>query len=148
MAGVAVWMRGGVLLVCGALSLACVGRTVPDDSDAPMDEDAPEDEDDVEPRPSDGMYAACSASAQCEPLDFCVFPSDEDGYCTDICSTPDDPSRCDASPGGDASTSCLDIGLASGNRVCALDCSGGASCPGGMRCEAIDTNDGERRICF
>ena len=90
MACVAVRMRGGVLLVCGALSLACVGRTVPDDSDAPTDEDAPEDED-IDPRPDEGMYAACSASAQCSPLDFCVFPSDEDGYCTDVCSSPEDP---------------------------------------------------------
>jgi hypothetical protein len=139
-------MRTCVLL-CGVLALACANRPlVPEDGETGQDEsDDPPGE---RPGESDGMYAACGASAECEPLDFCVFPADEQGYCTDLCLAPDDPSNCDPSPGGGAAESCLDIGIPGGARVCALDCSGGKSCPGGMRCEGIETDDGERRVCF
>jgi hypothetical protein len=136
------------LLLCGALALACVDRPLDGEGDPPADED-PDDEDVGErPGESDGMYAACGASAECAPLDFCVFPSSEQGYCTDVCASAEDPSLCDPSPGGAATEFCLDIGIPSGARVCALDCGGGKSCPGGMRCEGIETDDGERRVCF
>lgn len=129
-------------------AIGCVDRPLSDEEGAPSG-DAPNDDEDVGERPgeSDGMYAACGASEECAPLDFCVFPADEDGYCTDLCASPDDPSACDASPGGGAQPSCLDIGIPNGDRVCALDCSRGA-CPGGMRCEGIETNDGARKVCF
>ena len=116
-------------------NLVDVGSSGPDDEDVGM-------------RPADGMFGPCGASDECEPLEFCVFPAGEAGFCTDRCATPTDPDGCDPSPGGSAVGFCLDIGLPDGDRVCALDCAGGKSCPGGMRCEGIETADGEERVCF
>lgn len=98
------------------------------------------------PTTQGAMFSACQASAECVPLDYCVFPGGEPGFCTEICPG-DGPEGCEPGPGGSASPTCLDVGLPDGAQVCALDCSEG-SCPGGMRCEEIATGNGARTICF
>ena len=99
------------------------------------------------PQAPGSMYSACSTVSECAPLEFCVFPSREGGYCGSACVAPEDASNCAPAPGDGAEVSCLDIGLPDARWVCALDC-GAGSCPTGMRCEAIATPDGERDICF
>lgn len=100
-------------------------------------------------RPGPGaMYSACGSVSECVPLEFCVFPTREGGYCSAACGPDDDVSACAPAPGDGASVSCLDIGTPDGRTVCALDCSDGA-CPTGMTCEAIATPSGAARdICF
>ena len=132
------------LLLCSACGpQVAVPQDESDDGDA-EDEDAGEGG----VRPGAGaMYSACSTVSECTPLEFCVFPTCEGGYCSGACDRGDDPSPCAPSP-GDAEVTCLDIGTPDGRTACALDCSE-ASCPSGMTCEAIGTPSGERRdICF
>lgn len=137
-------MRGRILY---CLVLAGCGPQVATDGDGD-DEEAGDDEGDPGERPGPGsMYAACSVVDECAPLEFCVFPTREGGYCSGACGPGDDTSTCAASPGA-AEVSCLDIGTPDGRTACALDCSD-ASCPDGMQCEAIATPDGSRRdVCF
>ena len=138
-------MRIGMCLLLLPLCVGgCVDRNVSEDSVMGSGDEDPED---LGTRPDGGMYAACGASAECAPLEFCVFPTDEEGFCTDRCISPDDASACAEAPGDGATPSCLDIALPGDDRVCALDCST-AGCPLGMRCEGIETIDGEQRICF
>lgn len=125
------------------LALGC-GPAVPT---AASDTSGGGDDPGVRPEGPGAMYAACSTVRECAPLEFCVFPTREGGYCASSCAAPDDPSPCSAAPGDGAEVSCLDIGLPDGRWVCGLDCSAGA-CPAGMRCEAIGTPDGARDICF
>lgn len=99
------------------------------------------------PTAAGSMYSSCDAVAQCEPLEFCVFPPGESGFCSAACGAGPEPSTCDPAPGQGAALGCLDISLPDARQVCALDCSDGA-CPAGMRCEGIETPDGARRICF
>lgn len=101
----------------------------------------------VRPDQPGAMYSACSTVDVCTPLEFCVFPTREGGYCSAACAEPDDPSACAAAPGNGAEVSCLDIGVPDGRWMCALDCSSGP-CPQGMRCEAINSPEGARDICF
>jgi hypothetical protein len=114
-----------------------------------------DDDDDPAERPSmaGDMYSACSSVSDCRPLEFCIFPrghdgAREEGYCSAACAAPGNPSTCDPAPGGSAEVSCLDIGIADGREVCALDCGSGRSCPGGMRCEGLATPGGDRYVCF
>jgi hypothetical protein len=105
--------------------------------------------DGVGTRPTDAgaMYSACSTVSMCAPLEFCVFPDREGGYCSAACNG-DDASPCAAAPGNGAEVSCLDIGVPDGRQVCALDCTHG-SCPANMTCEHIETPSGDaRQICF
>jgi hypothetical protein len=99
-------------------------------------------------RPTDpgAMYSACAEVSMCAPLEFCVFPDREGGFCSAACAGGE-PSACAAAPGSGAEVSCLDIGVPDGRLVCALDCEDGA-CPANMRCEGIDTPAGARRVCF
>lgn len=126
-----------VLLV--ALVASCSDRT--------LDEDDPTDAPPTGARPDEEgvMYAYCERFEDCRPLDFCVFPPGEPGFCSDVCKAPG--VDCDPAPGGSAEVVCIDIGADPAN-VCALDCAGGAQCPGGMACKPVMTNAGERRICF
>lgn len=126
---------------------ACSSRAVPDDAgdDDPTLDPADPDPGD-QPAEAGAMFAACTESSQCAPLEFCVFPQDEAGFCTSACAAPTDPTGCDPPPGDQPST-CLDIGLADGRWVCALDCAD-APCPRGMRCEQVAAGGGERSICF
>jgi len=103
-----------------------------------------EELDDMRPSEAGAMYSECEDPLDCSPLDFCVFLAPDPGYCSTDCETPE--SDCDPTPGGDAEVRCVDVGVPSAT-VCALDCSAG-SCPGGMVCKKVETNDGERKICF
>jgi hypothetical protein len=129
------------------LSFAC-GPQVATDGDGDDTDDAMDD-DDAGERPSAGaMYSACSTVDECAPLEFCVFPTREGGYCSAACVAAEDPSACAEAPGDTVTVSCLDIGTPDGRTACALDCSDGP-CPHGMTCEAIATPSGQKRdICF
>jgi hypothetical protein len=86
-------------------------------------------------QPADGMYSACTmANNTCTmaPVTICVYTM-TDGFCTaDGCANP--AQDCDPSPGGTADPICLSAPPYS---FCALDCSGGATCPTGMTCTAV-----------
>lgn len=85
---------------------------------------------------------ACVDVSDCVD-EWCVHPAGENGFCTYACGGPD---GCPEPVGGTATETCL---LVEDIDVCALDCSGGHSCPAGMRCEQIQASDGAARsICF
>ena len=133
------------LLLCSACGpQVAVPQDESDDGDA-EDEDAGEGG----VRPGAGaMYSACSTVSECTPLEFCVFPTREGGYCSAACVAAEDPSACAEAPGDTVTVSCLDIGTPDCRTACALDCSDGP-CPHGMTCEAIATPSGQKRdICF
>lgn len=138
-----------VAVLVTASGAACNDRTVGED--AADDDDDPDDtgsDPGVRPGAAGSMYSVCIEVPQCMPLDYCVFPADEAGFCTDLCGPDQDASGCDAAPGGDRDPTCLDIGLGDGNTVCALPCDS-LPCPDEMRCEGISTPDGsEAQICF
>lgn len=129
-----------VMALCLPL-LACADRTVAEVGDPDDEEQDPGEQ----PLAMGAMYSPCTASADC-PGSLCVFPSGEAGYCSEPCAAPTDPGNCDPAP-GDQTTTCLDIGLPEGSRVCALDCAD-IACPVGMRCEQVSAGDGPRSICF
>ncbi|HET6584860.1 MAG TPA: hypothetical protein VFG69_15485, partial [Nannocystaceae bacterium] len=90
----------------------------------------------VDEQPANGMYSDCAVITDCVGLNICVVVAD-DGYCsTTPCTDP--TTECDASPGGTAVPICADImvGMAM-STACALDCSGGKTCPGGMTCSPL-----------
>lgn len=93
------------------------------------------------------MYSECQEPADCLSLDYCVHPPGEPGFCSEPCDPVDDAESCEESPGGTARRICADIGQPSAN-LCALDCSGDKTCPGGMACQRVETNGGERSMCF
>jgi hypothetical protein len=129
------------------LVLACSSRRVPDDEGGDEDPTVGSAlEPGEQPTAPGAMFSACTLSSECAPLEFCVFPQGEAGYCASACTAPTDPSNCDPPPGDQPST-CFDIGLADGRWVCALDCTE-APCPNGMRCEQVTTGDGQRSLCF
>lgn len=130
------------------LLVACSDRAVPSDDmgDESGDTMSGDPQAGVQPTEPGVMYSPCQRSAECAPLEFCVFPSGESGYCTAACSAPTDPGNCEPPP-GDQPQACFDIGLEDGRWVCALDCAS-APCPQGMRCEQIETAAGARSICF
>jgi hypothetical protein len=141
-------MRVVARLFALTLGLACGPQVAVPEDEGEADEDEADEEGDGGERPGPGeMYSACSRVSECAPLEFCVFPTREGGFCSDACDRGDDPSPCAPSP-GEAVVTCLDIGTPDGRTACALDCSEG-SCPNGMSCEAIATPSGVRRdICF
>lgn len=142
-------MRALAHLVAGSVLLGCGPQVaVPQDEGETAGDDADDGDDEDGERPGAGaMYSACSSVADCTPLEFCVFPTREGGYCSAACGRGDDTTPCADSPGA-ADVACLDIGTPDGRTACALDCSD-APCPGGMTCEAIATPSGDRRdVCF
>ena len=137
-----------------ALSLAlaaCGGRQIGEtDAMAQQDEDddaTPGDDPGSRPMSPGSMYSACTDTSVCMPLEFCVFPQGEAGFCTGACGAGDDASMCDAAPGEDRLPVCMDIGLTDGRTVCALGCDG-LSCPRGMRCEEVESASGAQLACF
>ena len=135
-----------VLAPC-LLLLACGPQVATDDASTNSNDES-EDVGVGECPGAGAMYSACSTVAECTPLEFCVFPTREGGYCSAACAPNDDPSPCAPAPGDTVSVSCLDIGTPDGRTACALDCSDGP-CPEGMTCEAIATPSGDRRdVCF
>lgn len=86
-------------------------------------------------QPADGMYSHCVAANECVGLSACVTAAADDGFCTGACVSPAD---CDPSPGGNAPPVCaLIIGSPASMNGCALDCSLGQMCPGGMICGMV-----------
>lgn len=129
-----------------ALTVACSSRPVADDDMAGSDDPTAASMAGTRPEGPGTMYSLCEASDECPPLEFCVFPENEAGYCTAACQAPEDPNNCAAAP-GDQDLTCFDIGLADGRQVCALDC-GDTDCPVGMRCEEVQSGTTARSICF
>jgi hypothetical protein len=125
-------------ILAAVLAIGCSGRAL---SPGVTEEEEP---DDMRPTEPGAMYSACEKPFDCSPLELCVFLRPDPGYCSTFCEAPEDD--CDPTPGGDADVRCVAVGEPSAE-VCALDCAG-AACPGGMVCKKVETNDGERRICF
>ena len=132
------------VLVLAVLSPGC-GSQVPADAANGVDTD-----EDPGERPSEPgqTYSACGEPNECLPMPYCVFPSGEEGFCTEPCGAGNDPSTCALDPGTTDRVFCLDIGLPDDASVCALDCSDNFPCPDGMRCEDVDTDQGAQRVCF
>ena len=93
----------------------------------------------VPPQPADGMYSDCLTAAECVGLNTCITILDTeempfDGFCSNNACT-DPATDCDPTPGGTTVPFCMMVML-NGNEdtACALDCSGGKTCPGGMMC--------------
>lgn len=105
------------------------------------------DPDDLEqPQDSDQLYAECAHPDDCAAnLDTCVFPAGESGFCSIECGAADE---CGDTPGGTAEVVCISVGTGTPRSVCALDCGNNRSCPTGMGCRLVETNEGERAICF
>ena len=94
-------------------------------------------------QPDNGMYSHCTMVGECVGLNTCVTILDAegnpfDGFCSnDMCEDP--AADCDPSPGGDATPTCVNITLGGEPATaCALDCTGGLSCPNGMVCYEDD----------
>lgn len=86
-------------------------------------------------QPSSGMYSHCLSVNDCDPGFGCLTnETATDGFCSILCEPVGDPSGCDPDPGGVLDPMCTVAG--GGESVCALDCSGGQPCPGGMVCTA------------
>lgn len=93
-------------------------------------------------QPDSGMYSDCLSTVECVGQDACITVLDAqqnpiDGFCSkDDCVDP--ITDCDPSPGGTATPVCFSLTLMGAPaEVCALDCAGGASCPGGMTCQDV-----------
>jgi len=94
-------------------------------------------------QPANGMYSHCLTTAECVGLNTCIRILDEqgealDGFCTqDNCQDP--VADCDPAPGGDVMPVCAEVPLnGMPATVCALSCTGGLTCPGGMICYEDD----------
>jgi hypothetical protein len=125
------WMP--LALVLGCVSIGCADRA----SDLTLD-----GTETSSPYAPGDPLGACVDVGDCFD-EWCVHPAGENGFCTYACGGPD---GCPEPVGGTATKTCL---LVEGVDVCALDCSGGHSCPAGMRCEQIQASDGAARsICF
>ena len=132
--------------LCVAL-VACGGRQL-ELEDGDGSSDAPDDDDPGRrPQSRGSMYSACTDTSVCAPLEFCVFPQGEAGFCTAACGAGSDPSGCAEAPGEDRTPECMDIGLPDGRTVCALGC-GDLSCPREMRCEEVESAAGAQLACF
>ncbi len=118
-------------ILTGSFAAGCNDRSVLD-----SDVDA-----DMRPQEDGVLYAFCESSDECVG-NYCVHPPGESGYCSQLCMDPD----ADCAPLSPAPTDCVAIGQPSED-LCALDCSDDP-CPDDMRCEAVLTNEGERRLCF
>jgi hypothetical protein len=96
-------------------------------------------------RPKDGQWSPCEEQPDCSGVEFCVFPMDEAGFCTDACGGAG-PDGCPPAYAGSIESSC--VGIGGGNEVCALECDDGARCPVGMVCERVELPDGPHALCF
>jgi hypothetical protein len=120
------------------------------DGDGDGDAGDGDGDDDGGMQPADGMYSHCTSGAECEPGLGCLIDDGGiDGFCSRECTGYADPENCDPSPGGTATPRCIVV--ASGNEslnVCALDCAGGKTCPGGMICKPDADEEGPIEICM
>ena len=109
------------LLVC--LTLACADRDVLSAEDETTG-----------PEPDPGQpFSGCMDKGDCFD-EWCLHPAGEPGFCTYACNTV---ANCSSAAGGTATLTCLPV---DNDKVCALDCGGGKSCPWDMRCETIEAN--------
>lgn len=118
------------------------------DADAGNDDDSdPTDDPPGGGQPDDGMYSACITADHCPGLAGCATIGDPptDGFCTDLCAGPNNPAGCDPSPEGTATVTCM---VLSGFDLCALDCSGGKTCPAPMVCTSVMDEQGLKDICY
>jgi len=104
-------------------------------------------------QPTGGPWADCLAASECSgDIDGCVTttpsgaPGPDNGYCFVRCASPVD---CPATPGGDAPVTCaVDLGASTIDKICALDCAGGQTCPTGMTCTQIgDAKGATHNVC-
>jgi len=100
----------------------------------------------IPPQPEAGWWSDCVETSTCTDDLLCFANgAGDDGVCTQYCTVPGDPTTCGASPGGSATPTCLNVADTS---ICALDCSGGKTCPGGMLCLAAADDDGPIDVCL
>jgi hypothetical protein len=86
-------------------------------------------------QPSSGMYSHCLSVNDCDAGFGCLTnDTATDGFCSILCEPVGDPAGCEPDPSGVLDPVCTVAG--GGESVCALDCSGGQSCPTGMVCTA------------
>jgi len=103
---------------------------------APSDSDST-GEPGVDEQPASGMYSECTSVADCIGQTTCVIvPGAPMGFCS-ITGCANAVADCQPNPGATstAAPACVDDG--SGIFVCALNCSGGIACPGGMECLSL-----------
>ncbi len=101
--------------------------------------------DDSGGQPDSGPYSQC-VGGSCEPGLTCIVPElIVDDMCVESCLPAGDPSSCTPAPGGDSTPICLAV---NGSSYCALDCSGGRSCPSGMVCHDEADDSGPQSICI
>ena len=91
-------------------------------------------------QPQDGMYSPCTTPQECgfTPI-LCITIQDmmgnpQDGFCSQTgCASP--AVDCAVSPGGTATPTCVPVTIdGAAEQACALDCSGGKTCPPPMTC--------------
>lgn len=98
-------------------------------------EDATGNDTGPDEQPTDGLYSACVSAVECFGTTACVLVMGNLGFCTNTCTIPGD---CGPSPAGTATPACVTAPVGGVDmQVCALDCSGGKTCPGGMECLAL-----------
>ena len=98
------------------------------------------------PQPETSWWSHCTSTPECTDDLVCMLNgAGDDGVCTSFCNPAGDGTSCGASPGVTAEPSCLNV---STNSICALDCSGGKTCPAGMLCLSDVDDDGPIEICM
>ena len=94
-------------------------------------------------QPADGLYSHCLDGMGCDPLPALCITIDDmngtpmDGFCS-ITPCTNAAVDCVPTPGGTALPACFPVTLdGQATNACALDCSGGATCPTGMTCYTL-----------
>jgi hypothetical protein len=94
-------------------------------------------------QPVDGLYSHCLTGRECDPIPaLCITINDMndtpiDGFCS-ITPCTNAAVDCVPTPGGTALPACMPVTLdGTPTNACALDCSGGATCPAGMTCQNL-----------
>lgn len=95
-------------------------------------------------QPVDGLYSTCLVAEECDPIPaLCITINDADGNPMDgFCSQTgclNAAVDCVPTPGGTALPACMPITVNDvAESACALDCSGGATCPSPMTCYSLE----------
>ncbi len=94
-------------------------------------------------QPADGLYSTCLVAEECDPIPaLCITINDADGNPMDgFCSQTGCTNAavdCVPTPGGTAVPACMPVTVNDvEDSACALDCSGGATCPSPMTCYSL-----------
>jgi hypothetical protein len=86
----------------------------------------------VDEQPEDGMYSECAGVGECIGLTTCVLVG-ATGFCSNA-GCVDAVMDCVPNPSGTSTAVPLCVDNGAGLQVCALSCSMGQTCPGGMAC--------------